>query len=139
MRHAGYLMRVFQSNSLTWILHQSWAWVFLLTGYFLLKPLKFCKFALLQEHYWCFTFHILTHNWYHIYILYIYIRGGILFWADTMGTNYVYSRPMTWCNLYGGFFKPCDYLAERAIRGLSLVRRNLLKNIIMCLQFWCMK
>ncbi|XP_078158779.1 glyoxysomal fatty acid beta-oxidation multifunctional protein MFP-a-like isoform X2 [Carex rostrata] len=50
-------------------------------------------------------------------------RGGILFWADTMGTNYVYSRLMTWCKLYGGFFKPCDYLAERAIRGLSLGAR----------------
>ncbi|KAJ3691809.1 hypothetical protein LUZ61_020973 [Rhynchospora tenuis] len=47
-------------------------------------------------------------------------RGGILFWADTMGTNYVYSRLMTWCELYGGFFKPCNYLAERAIRGFSL-------------------
>ncbi|XP_078158769.1 glyoxysomal fatty acid beta-oxidation multifunctional protein MFP-a-like isoform X2 [Carex rostrata] len=30
-------------------------------------------------------------------------RGGILFWADTMGTNYVYSRLMTWCKLYGDF------------------------------------
>ncbi|XP_078158782.1 glyoxysomal fatty acid beta-oxidation multifunctional protein MFP-a-like [Carex rostrata] len=54
-------------------------------------------------------------------------RGGILFWADTMGTNYVYSRLMTWCKLYGGFFKPCDYLVERVIRVLSLVRSNLLK------------
>ncbi|KAJ4783360.1 Peroxisomal fatty acid beta-oxidation multifunctional protein [Rhynchospora pubera] len=47
-------------------------------------------------------------------------RGGILFWADTMGANYVYSRLMTWCELYGEFFKPCNYLAERAIRGFSL-------------------
>ncbi|XP_078158768.1 glyoxysomal fatty acid beta-oxidation multifunctional protein MFP-a-like isoform X1 [Carex rostrata] len=50
-------------------------------------------------------------------------RGGILFWADAMGTNYVYSRLMTWCKLYGGFFKPCNYLAERAVRGLSLGAR----------------
>lgn len=47
-------------------------------------------------------------------------RGGILFWADTFGSKYIYSRLEEWTNLYGGFFKPCAYLADRAAKGVPL-------------------
>ncbi|CAI9776796.1 unnamed protein product [Fraxinus pennsylvanica] len=33
-------------------------------------------------------------------------RGGIMFWADTLGSKYICSRLKEWSNLYGGFFKP---------------------------------
>ncbi|CAK9173421.1 unnamed protein product [Ilex paraguariensis] len=33
-------------------------------------------------------------------------RGGIMFWADSVGSNYIYSRLNEWSNMYGGFFKP---------------------------------
>ncbi|CAN6551352.1 unnamed protein product [Malus baccata var. baccata] len=47
-------------------------------------------------------------------------RGGILFWADLLGSKYIYSRLEEWSNTYGEFFKPCAYLAERASNGASL-------------------
>ncbi|CAL2226942.1 unnamed protein product [Prunus armeniaca] len=47
-------------------------------------------------------------------------RGGILFWADLLGSKYIYSRLEEWSNIYGEFFKPCAYLAERAAKGASL-------------------
>ncbi|KAM0988242.1 hypothetical protein ACFX13_012451 [Malus domestica] len=47
-------------------------------------------------------------------------RGGILFWADLLGSEYIYSRLEEWSNTYGEFFKPCAYLAERASNGASL-------------------
>ncbi|KAI4372492.1 hypothetical protein MLD38_010714 [Melastoma candidum] len=47
-------------------------------------------------------------------------RGGIMFWADTLGSKYVYSRLEEWTKRYGGFFKPCSYLADRAAKGLPL-------------------
>ncbi|KAL3829350.1 hypothetical protein ACJIZ3_018152 [Penstemon smallii] len=47
-------------------------------------------------------------------------RGGILFWADSLGSKYICSRLEQWSNLYGGFFKPCSYLAERAAKGAPL-------------------
>ncbi|XP_027121067.1 glyoxysomal fatty acid beta-oxidation multifunctional protein MFP-a [Coffea arabica] len=47
-------------------------------------------------------------------------RGGILFWADTFGSKYICSRLEEWANLYGGFFKPCAYLADRAAKGAPL-------------------
>ncbi|XP_057957697.1 glyoxysomal fatty acid beta-oxidation multifunctional protein MFP-a [Malania oleifera] len=52
-------------------------------------------------------------------------RGGIIFWADSLGSKYIYSRLKEWSNVFGGFFKPCPYLAERAARGapLSLVEQ----------------
>ena len=45
-----------------------------------------------------------------------------MFWADSLGSKYIYSRLEEWSNLYGGFFKPCEYLAERAAKGAPLVR-----------------
>lgn len=53
-----------------------------------------------------------------------------MFWADSLGSKYIYSRLEEWSKLYGGFFKPCAYLAERAAQGATLVR-NLLYS--MCL------
>ncbi|KAL6503365.1 hypothetical protein OROGR_025288 [Orobanche gracilis] len=47
-------------------------------------------------------------------------RGGIMFWADSLGSKYIYSRLEEWSNSYGGFFKPCSYLAERAAKGTPL-------------------
>ncbi|XP_041012143.1 glyoxysomal fatty acid beta-oxidation multifunctional protein MFP-a [Juglans microcarpa x Juglans regia] len=47
-------------------------------------------------------------------------RGGIMFWADSLGSKYVYSRLEEWSKMYGDFFKPCAYLAERAAKGAPL-------------------
>ncbi|XP_057467099.1 glyoxysomal fatty acid beta-oxidation multifunctional protein MFP-a-like [Actinidia eriantha] len=47
-------------------------------------------------------------------------RGGIMFWADSLGSKYIYSRLEEWSKTYGGFFKPCSYLAERAAKGAPL-------------------
>ncbi|KAJ7980289.1 Glyoxysomal fatty acid beta-oxidation multifunctional protein mfp-a [Quillaja saponaria] len=47
-------------------------------------------------------------------------RGGIIFWADSLGSKYIYSRLDEWSKLYGDFFKPCAYLAERAAKGTPL-------------------
>ncbi|KAK7292259.1 hypothetical protein RIF29_08037 [Crotalaria pallida] len=47
-------------------------------------------------------------------------RGGIIFWADSLGSKYIYSRLEKWSEMYGGFFKPCAYLAARAAKGIPL-------------------
>ncbi|KAG6575069.1 hypothetical protein SDJN03_25708, partial [Cucurbita argyrosperma subsp. sororia] len=47
-------------------------------------------------------------------------RGGLMFWADSLGSNYIYSRLEEWSKQYGGFFKSCRYLAERATQGATL-------------------
>ncbi|CAA7388848.1 unnamed protein product [Spirodela intermedia] len=47
-------------------------------------------------------------------------RGGIMFWADSLGAKYIHSRLEQWSNIYGDFFKPSAYLAERAAKGLPL-------------------
>ncbi|KAG6664262.1 glyoxysomal fatty acid beta-oxidation multifunctional protein MFP-a-like isoform X1 [Carya illinoinensis] len=47
-------------------------------------------------------------------------RGGIMFWADSLGSTYIYSRLEEWSKMYGEFFKPCAYLAERASKGAPL-------------------
>ncbi|XP_051152677.1 glyoxysomal fatty acid beta-oxidation multifunctional protein MFP-a [Andrographis paniculata] len=47
-------------------------------------------------------------------------RGGVMFWADSIGSKYIYSRLEEWSKSYGGVFKPCSYLAERAARGAPL-------------------
>lgn len=44
-----------------------------------------------------------------------------MFWADSLGSNYVYSRLDSWSKTYGNFFKPSAYLAERASKGAPLV------------------
>lgn len=52
-------------------------------------------------------------------------RGGIIFWADTVGPRYLYSCLKKWEDIYGGFFKPSKYLEERAKRDLPLSMMNL--------------
>lgn len=47
-------------------------------------------------------------------------RGGIVFWADTVGANYVYTSLKKWSQLYGNFFKPSRFLEERATKGIPL-------------------
>ncbi|KAF5775077.1 putative isomerase, Enoyl-CoA hydratase, 3-hydroxyacyl-CoA dehydrogenase [Helianthus annuus] len=53
-------------------------------------------------------------------------RGGIMFWGDSVGSKYIYERLNEWSKLYGDFFKPCDYLAQRAALGAPLVRFSLI-------------
>lgn len=57
-----------------------------------------------------------------------FARGGIIFWADTLGSKYICSRLDEWSRMYGDFFKPCSYLAERASKGAPLV--SVLSSII---------
>lgn len=47
-------------------------------------------------------------------------RGGVLFWADMLGSKYIYSRLEKWSKQYGGFFTPCAYMAEKAAKGAPL-------------------
>ncbi|XVF88560.1 hypothetical protein PTKIN_Ptkin19aG0060600 [Pterospermum kingtungense] len=47
-------------------------------------------------------------------------RGGIVFWADTVGANHVYKSLKKWSEMYGNFYKPSKFLEERAIKGMPL-------------------
>ncbi|XP_051113772.1 peroxisomal fatty acid beta-oxidation multifunctional protein AIM1 [Andrographis paniculata] len=47
-------------------------------------------------------------------------RGGIVFWADTVGPNHIYKNLQKWHGQYGNFFKPSQFLVERATRGIPL-------------------
>ncbi|CAH2077630.1 unnamed protein product [Thlaspi arvense] len=47
-------------------------------------------------------------------------RGGLIFWADTVGPKYIYERLKRLSETYGGFFKPSRYLEERASNGMRL-------------------
>ncbi|KAL0333895.1 UNVERIFIED_CONTAM: Peroxisomal fatty acid beta-oxidation multifunctional protein AIM1 [Sesamum angustifolium] len=47
-------------------------------------------------------------------------RGGIIFWADTIGANRVYRSLQKWSEVYGNFFRPSRFLEERATRGIPL-------------------
>ncbi|XP_022749828.1 peroxisomal fatty acid beta-oxidation multifunctional protein AIM1-like isoform X2 [Durio zibethinus] len=47
-------------------------------------------------------------------------RGGIVFWADTVGANHVYKNLKRWSEIYGNFYKPSKFLEERAIKGIPL-------------------
>jgi len=81
----------------------SWAWVFHLTG------LSCYLLGTYQNSVLVLNFGI------------DFTRGGILFWADTLGSKYIYSKLEKWSELYGEFFKPCAYLAARAAKGIPLV------------------
>jgi enoyl-CoA hydratase/3-hydroxyacyl-CoA dehydrogenase len=48
-------------------------------------------------------------------------RGGLVFWADTVGAPYIYSKLSRWAELYGPYFKPSSYLEQRAKSGVPLV------------------
>ncbi|AQK91465.1 enoyl-CoA hydratase1 [Zea mays] len=47
-------------------------------------------------------------------------RGGVMHWADSIGAKYIHGKLEEWTKRYGGFFKPCSYLAERAAKGIPL-------------------
>nr|XP_027071533.1 peroxisomal fatty acid beta-oxidation multifunctional protein AIM1-like [Coffea arabica] len=47
-------------------------------------------------------------------------RGGIVFWADTIGADYIYKKLKKWSEAYGNFYKPSRFLEERALRGIPL-------------------
>ncbi|KAI3443776.1 hypothetical protein Pfo_000441 [Paulownia fortunei] len=47
-------------------------------------------------------------------------RGGIVFWADTIGADRVYRSLQKWTEVYGNFFRPSRFLEERAKRGIPL-------------------
>ncbi|TVU20971.1 hypothetical protein EJB05_30578 [Eragrostis curvula] len=51
-------------------------------------------------------------------------RGGVMFWADSIGAKYIHDKLEEWTKRYGGFFKPCSYLAERAAKGIPLVSNS---------------
>ncbi|OEL15446.1 Glyoxysomal fatty acid beta-oxidation multifunctional protein MFP-a [Dichanthelium oligosanthes] len=52
-------------------------------------------------------------------------RGGVMYWADSIGAKYIHGKLEEWTKRYGGFFKPCSYLAERAAKGIPLVSKLL--------------
>jgi hypothetical protein len=56
-----------------------------------------------------------------IFISTILWRGGLVFWADTVGVPYIYSKLSKWAENYGAFFKPSAYLEQRTKNGLPLV------------------
>ncbi|XP_073052314.1 peroxisomal fatty acid beta-oxidation multifunctional protein AIM1-like isoform X2 [Primulina eburnea] len=47
-------------------------------------------------------------------------RGGIVYWADTIGADNIYRKLKTLSEVYGNFFRPSNYLTERAARGIQL-------------------
>ncbi|KAJ4903702.1 Peroxisomal fatty acid beta-oxidation multifunctional protein MFP2 [Raphanus sativus] len=47
-------------------------------------------------------------------------RGGIMFWADSIGSKYIHSKLDEWSKTYGDFFMPCAFLAERGSKGAPL-------------------
>ncbi|KAM7274781.1 hypothetical protein ACFE04_016647 [Oxalis oulophora] len=47
-------------------------------------------------------------------------RGGIVFWADTIGAKHIYDSLKKWSQLYGNFYKPSKFLEERASKGIRL-------------------
>jgi len=47
-------------------------------------------------------------------------RGGIVFWADTVGPKHIYTSLKKWSEVYGTFYKPSKFLEERATKGIPL-------------------
>uniref|UniRef100_A0A7C9ALN9 Uncharacterized protein n=1 Tax=Opuntia streptacantha TaxID=393608 RepID=A0A7C9ALN9_OPUST len=47
-------------------------------------------------------------------------RGGIVFWADSVGPSHIYESLKKWANLYSNFFRPSRFLEERVAKGLPL-------------------
>ena len=48
--------------------------------------------------------------------------GGLIYWADTIGSKYIYTSLKKWSEKYGGLFKPSEFLEERAAKGIALVK-----------------
>ncbi|KAF6164422.1 hypothetical protein GIB67_025248 [Kingdonia uniflora] len=47
-------------------------------------------------------------------------RGGIVFWADLVGPQHIYTSLKKWSEVYGSFFKPSEFLEKRAMKGIPL-------------------
>ncbi|KAI3701455.1 hypothetical protein L6452_26547 [Arctium lappa] len=47
-------------------------------------------------------------------------RGGIIFWADLVGSKHIYTSLKNWSEKYGNFYKPSRFLEERAMNGVPL-------------------
>ncbi|KAK1437550.1 hypothetical protein QVD17_03344 [Tagetes erecta] len=47
-------------------------------------------------------------------------RGGIIFWADLVGSKHIYTSLKKWCEKYGNFYKPSRFLEKRAMNGVPL-------------------
>ncbi|KAJ7568921.1 hypothetical protein O6H91_01G053100 [Diphasiastrum complanatum] len=47
-------------------------------------------------------------------------KGGIVFWADSVGASYIFSRLKVWSEIYGNFFKPSSILEDTAKTGITL-------------------
>ncbi|KAM0037083.1 putative isomerase, 3-hydroxyacyl-CoA dehydrogenase, Enoyl-CoA hydratase [Helianthus debilis subsp. tardiflorus] len=47
-------------------------------------------------------------------------RGGIIFWADLVGSKHIYASLKKWSKNYGNFYKPSRILEERAMNGVPL-------------------
>ncbi|RZC90569.1 hypothetical protein C5167_029702 [Papaver somniferum] len=47
-------------------------------------------------------------------------RGGLVFWADTVGAKHIYSSLKKWSEMYGNFFRPSKFLEDRAMKGIPL-------------------
>ncbi|KAK6921265.1 Xrn1, N-terminal [Dillenia turbinata] len=47
-------------------------------------------------------------------------RGGIMFWADSIGPKYICSKLDEWLRIYCKIFQPYAYLKERASRDIPL-------------------
>lgn len=50
-------------------------------------------------------------------------RGGLIFWADSVGAGYIRKRLQEWASAFpqaAGFFKPCEYLEACANSGRRL-------------------
>ncbi|KAF0926478.1 hypothetical protein E2562_025319 [Oryza meyeriana var. granulata] len=47
-------------------------------------------------------------------------RGGIMYWADSIGAKRIHAKLSEWEMKYVQFFKPCSCLSERAAEGVPL-------------------
>lgn len=63
-------------------------------------------------------------------------RGGIVFWADSIGSGYICTRLKKWEEVYGSFFKPSRFLEKRAMKGMPLVRALFTSSIFFFCSLW---
>ena len=47
-------------------------------------------------------------------------RGGLMYWADTIGVREVYNQIASWHQRYGDRWRPSDYLRRLAEAGTPL-------------------
>jgi len=47
-------------------------------------------------------------------------RGGLMYWADTIGVREVYNQIASWHQRYGDRWRPSDYLRQLAEAGTPL-------------------